>query len=279
MGDGFAERMQRDSEAVETKIPALSGIFARRLGAALVDLKKNASFERMTRGEIQKNLEYEDWRVVGERKKDDPGFHSDLDDIFDDPEQPEAFIFGGKRISASNKSDFFKILADKVHEEFTQVEPYKNVAGVIATRINQETGLKEILLVKGANDAYYFPGGKEDKKYPDDADSDPEGLEEAVRRETEEELGSRYEGGLRRGESVFQVIGGKRYMTHTFFADGISDPSNYIDVSRWKDAKDRTVKEVLWTNHPFADEHGVPRKLTEHARETLEGIGFKPDIE
>ncbi|MEK7530336.1 MAG: NUDIX domain-containing protein [Patescibacteria group bacterium] len=138
----------------------------------------------------------------------------------------------------------------------------EEVSGLMALRINPDTGRREVLLVRGISDGvlkefYQFPGGFLRRG---------EGPVTALHREIKEELGQSvpprvsYE----RTFTPERKPGAKKALVvHAFkiehcvwdIKDKVTSPENAVTLGS-------DVNEMVWTDKPFEHEDGTPRILT-----------------
>lgn len=129
------------------------------------------------------------------------------------------------------------------------------VAGLVALRTNQKTGAREVLLVRGIDDQWYFPGGQREVQ--------DESMYDTLTREIFEELGLHYEQHAKEVSTKSYQIGDDTYLIHTFLSP------EELDTGHASTEDDEVVSAFVWTATPFVERDGTERILTEHAREVL----------
>lgn len=223
------------------------------------------------------------------------GAQSNLAEYFSEGKS-EVMLAGGLYHIVPTKEAFFEILTNEVHEcLFTQTEFFKNLSGVLATRLDQD-GKTEVLLVRSAySGIWQFPGGKaeyvclnpdtgktevvtkrddtwqfENGKEASKGEISFETPEECLRREISEELGEDV-GQATLSSSGFYSIKGSRYLIHGFIASNLS-----VDA---KKVKAKEIDKIIWTSNPFSEKEedgATPIKFTDQTGDVLERFFSKP---
>ncbi|OGG67007.1 hypothetical protein A3C21_04265 [Candidatus Kaiserbacteria bacterium RIFCSPHIGHO2_02_FULL_59_21] len=230
---------------------------------------------------------YESWT------KTQKGMKSNLADFFNRG-KPEVFLADGIYRFVKYKEHFFQQLSLQIHKElFEKTEFFKNVAGVLAIRLEPTDGIEDkdrkrqvLLVLNEKTKIWQFPGGKAEyvchnpntdkveivtqkgdvwqfadgKEAPKDKVTF-ETPEECLRREISEELDEDV-GPATLSSSGFYTIGNSRFLIHGFVAE------NLLDVD-WEKVNRDEIERIDWTSDPFKMEDGSPRPMTDQTKDVL----------
>lgn len=278
----LADRINNSDTTVLERALLLSSVFEKRKDSILQHIRSvhTRNLASVTRAEIKDAMQKYENELATTK-----GAVSNLDEYF--PEgNTEVMVAGGLYHIVRDKEAFFGILADEIYQElFAEVELFKNVSGVFATRLDKD-GKTEVLLVRSAKyGKWQFPGGKAEYVCPNPTTGKTEvvtkqgdkwqfedGKEapkdkivfekpgECLRREISEELEADV-GPAHLSSSGFYTINGSRYLIHGFVASNLS-----VD---WEDVDKGEIDMIDWTSNPFTLPDGGPRPMTDQTADVL----------